>query len=292
MASQELIGSSSSSSSNPKPKPQRTNPRGAKRSNRQEAVFGPRVDHSPTGRSQNPNEEENDNDEPLASNQLNNQTAERDEPNNSQPPAPAEQVLDEEFEEEWARMSILTQYIGPPRGTGPGTTEEEEGSSNNLKTELDTLKRDFLTQTDTLDRGQKHLEALDRAVAKRRIPARLQITVQPQVLLKEDPNFQREWAERKLDCELRLIGVLQKHLRERVVGQSQLNVRSLGKDTFVSIRRLASSTEATEAIDQTLQEAEKERKERNEQRAKRKLEAAKSNDRKQNQNKRRKPDNK
>ena len=36
--------------------------------------------------------------------------------------------------------------------------------SNNLKTKLDTLKRDFLTQTDTLDRGQKHLEALGRAV--------------------------------------------------------------------------------------------------------------------------------
>ena len=105
-------------------------------------------------------------------------------------------MLDEEFEEEWARMSILTQYIGPPQGAGPETTEGEEGNKN-LKTELKALKKDFLTQTDTLDRGQEHLEALDRAVAKCRIPARLQIIVQPQVLLKEDPNFQKEWAESK-----------------------------------------------------------------------------------------------
>ena len=191
MASQELI-----SSSNPKPKSQRTNPCGARRPNRQEAIFNPLVDHSPTGRSQNPNPEEEDNDEPLASNQLHHQTTDRDEPNHSQPP-PTEQVLDEEFEEEWARMSILTQYIGPPQGAGPETTEGEEGN-NNLKTELKALKKDFLTQTDTLDRGQEHLEALDRAVAKCRIPARLQITVQPQVLLKEDPNFQKEWTESKL----------------------------------------------------------------------------------------------
>ena len=174
-------------------------------------------------------------------------------------------------------MSLLTQYIGPSTGAGPEIPEEDEGN-NDLKTELETLKKDFLSQTDTLDWGQKHLEALDRAVAKRRILARLKITVQLQVLLKEDADFQKDWADNKLECELRLIEMLWKHLRLRVIGQSQQNVRNLGRDTFLNIRRLASSTEATEAIDQTLQEAEKERKERNELRAKRKLEAATSND--------------
>ena len=186
-------------------------------------------------------------------------------------------------------MSLLTQYIGPSTGAGPEIPEEDEGNSD-LKTELETLNKDFLSQTDTLDWGQKHLEALDRAVAKRRILARLKITIQLQVLLKEDADFQKDWADNKLECELRLIEMLWKHLRLRV---SQQNVRNLGRDTFLNIRRLASSTEATEAIDQTLQEAEKERKERNELRAKRKLEAATSNDKKQqNQNKRRKPDSK
>ena len=61
MASQELI------SSNPKPKSQRINLRGARRINRQEAIFDPPVDHSPTDRSQNLTTED-DNEEPLASN--------------------------------------------------------------------------------------------------------------------------------------------------------------------------------------------------------------------------------
>ena len=210
MATQELI------SSNPKPKSQHINPRGVRRPNRQEAVFNPPVHHSPTGQSQNPSTE--DDEEPLASKQLHRQT-DLDEPINSQPrllEPPTEQELNEDFEEEWARMSLLTQYIGPPTEAGP-ETPEEEGNSD-LKTELETLKKDFLSQTDTLDRGQKHLEALDRAVAKYCILARLQITIQPHILLK-DADFQKDWAESKLECELRLIETLQKHLRLRVICQ-------------------------------------------------------------------------
>ena len=134
MASQELI------SSNPKPKSQRINPRGARRINQQKAIFNPPVDHSPTGQSQNPTAED-DNKEPLASNQLHRQTN-CGKPNHSQPQLllepPTEPELDEDFEEEWARMSLLTQYIGPPTGAGPKihTVPKEDEGNSDLKIEL------------------------------------------------------------------------------------------------------------------------------------------------------------
>ena len=191
-------------------------------------------------------------------------------------------------------MSILTQYIGQQQLDNTAEqqrTEDPEEDEDNIQTELSTLKTDFLTKTETLDRGEKHLKALDRVVSRRRIPKRLQITIQPQVLFKEDPEFQVEWNEAKLECELRLINILRKHLRLRVIHRSKATLRNLGKDTFVRIRRYASNNRATDSIDKVLQEADAERKKRNELRAKRKLETN-NNDRRgqQQQGKRRKPE--
>ena len=233
----------------------------------------------------------NNDDHPLASNQLQHEPQDNDAPGTSRTPPPPE--VDEDFEQEWAQMSILTQYIGrqQPNNTTEQQRTEDEEEEDNMQTELAAQKTDFLTKTDTLDRGEKHLEALDRVVSRRRIPKRLQITIQPQVLLKEDPEFQVEWNEAILECELRLINILRKHLRLRVIHRSKATLRNLGKDTFVSIRRYASNSRAIDSIDKVLQEADAERKKRNELRAKRKLEANTTDRRgQQQQGKRRKPE--
>ena len=271
------------------PRPQRV--RAAKKTTRQEVVYQPPPPNEP-----NRSETENDDEQPLASNQLQHREPQNDDAprtSTSQTPPPPE--VDEDFEQEWAQMSILTQYIGQQQLDNTAEqqrTEDPEEDEYNIQTELSTLKTDFLTKTETLDRGEKHLEALDRVVSRRRIPKRLQITIQPQVLFKEDPEFQVEWNEAKLECELRLINILRKHLRLRVIHRSKATLRNLGKDTFVRIRRYASNSRATDSIDKVLQEADAERKQRNELRAKRKLEAN-NNDRRgqqQQQGKRRKPE--
>ena len=129
-------------------------------------------------------------------------------------------------------MSILTQYIGPGPTTREPTEDNREDDQQDIQLELEALHKDFLTQTDHLDRRQRHLEALDRAVSRCPITARLKINIQPQVLLKEDPEFQNEWNRAKVECELKLINVIRKHLRTRVIGKSQENLQQMGKETF------------------------------------------------------------
>ena len=69
-----------------------------------------------------------------------------------------------------------------------------------------------MENTDMVDRSEKHLAALNRAVQKCRIPAGLQINQKPQVQRKEHPELQAEWVEAKLEAELRFIGILTNQL--------------------------------------------------------------------------------
>ena len=121
----------------------------------------------------------------LPSNQLSLQQRKKDE---EEPPVksklplppPEDNTHDDEFEDEWTNMSLLTQFIGSPANTEP-TAAGNVNNPDRKVNKLEGLKKEFLDHTDSLDRGQRHLEALDRAVTRRRIPARLRITIQPQV---------------------------------------------------------------------------------------------------------------
>ena len=95
---------------------------------------------------------------------------------------PEDGTFDNEFEDEWTNMSLLTQFIGPPANAGPTTANNSnEDPDWKVHKELEGLKKEFLNHTNALNRGQRHLEALDRAVSRCRIPAKLRITIQPQV---------------------------------------------------------------------------------------------------------------
>ena len=81
-------------------------------------------------------------------------------------------------------MRFLTQYIGLPKtaepyGAGPSdhhtppsTTELSEPQKKIRSTTL-KLKQVYKDKTDTLDRASNHLEALSKAVERRRTPAKL-----------------------------------------------------------------------------------------------------------------------
>ena len=124
----------------------------------------------------------------LPSNQLSLQQRQEDE--EEEPPVksklplppPEDGTVDNEFEDEWTNMSLLTQFIGPPANAGPTTANNSnEDPDWKVHKELEGLKKEFLNHTNALNRGQRHLEALDRAVSRCRIPAKLRITIQPQV---------------------------------------------------------------------------------------------------------------
>lgn len=63
-------------------------------------------------------------------------------------------------------MSLLTQFIDPPANAEPmAAGNVNDDPDQKVNKELEGLKKQFLNHTDSLDRGQRHLEALDRAVA-------------------------------------------------------------------------------------------------------------------------------
>ena len=190
----------------------------------------------------------------------------------------------------------MVRHVNP--NTTHWTTTEQSAATNisedpdsQVNKALEGLKKEFLSHTDSLDQGEQHLEALNQAVSRCRIPARLRITIQPQVnttnnlsnqlvycaqpqvLDKEDPDFQAEWREAKFKRELILIEVLRRHLTLRVIGKSRNRLRDLSKSVYKNIRKYASNAKASNTVKNTLQEAEQECKQRNEQRAKCRQEA-------------------
>ena len=99
---------------------------------------------------------------------------------------------------------------------------------------------------------------------------------QPQVLYKEDPDFQAEWREAKLRCEMILIDVLRRHLSLRVTGKSQNSLRDLSKSAYNKhIRKYTSNAEASNSVKNTLHEAENMRLKQNRNKIGMKLDIAK-----------------
>ena len=217
----------------------------------------------------------------LPSNQLADQTL---------PPAPSQSLFDnlvdethhedqsENHHNEFDQLNLLTQYIGGPSETTARRKETSPMGDEELKkAELTKLKQNYLELTDLIDRGESHLTALDRVIERKGIPAKLQITITPMVLNKENADFQREWAEAKLQAEILLIQTIRRHLITRIINLSREKIRKLSRDTFCNLRRLASSSEVGTSLDSALKEADQERKSRNQTRLKKKQEAATAN---------------
>ena len=149
----------------------------------------------------------------------------------------------------------LTQYIGGPLTT-KRTPPPPEDNGGTIDTEVKKFTAYYLELTDLIDRGESHLSALNRAVEGKRIPAKLRISIISMVLMKDDNEFQKEWADMKLQAETALINVLRKHLTERVINPSRDKIRALTRETFYELRKIAPNPEVGKIIDETLKDAE------------------------------------
>ena len=170
--------------------------------NRQEAVYSNQTQPTLTATKRNDNSQPPAGDQntegnkyDFPSNQLllqqrhdNTETNDNDEeepPVRSKLPLPLPEdnaTFDQEFKDEWTNMSILTQFIGPPATAETltaGNVKASDDPDRQMNKELEGLKKDF--HTDFLNRGQQHLEVLDRAVTRRCILAKLRINIQPWV---------------------------------------------------------------------------------------------------------------
>ena len=78
---------------------------------------------------------------------------------------------------------------------------------------LDNFRQTYLEKTTTLDRAEAHFESLYMAKHKVKTSVKMRVTTQPNVMNKDDVEFQRKWRETTQECERKLLDLLLQHLQ-------------------------------------------------------------------------------
>ena len=97
------------------------------------------------------------------------------------------------------------------------------------------IKELFLEKTDKLHKTQSHRDALNRAVARDKLPAKLQIQTKLIVADSDDPKFQQKWKDCIRTAERNMVRVLTNHLTDHI----QLTCHQIKENTektFVTLR--------------------------------------------------------
>ena len=189
-----------------------------------------------------------------------------------------EQQSTEQLKEEFQSLRLLTQYIGParkPPPSAPDAAASGSGGQDQTIQEMEArrLKDIFLEKTDRIDKMQSHHEALQRAVARDRIPAKLKIQAKPLVAEGECPKLLKKWTECVKDAERNMVKVLTDHLEDKIEVLNN-QIRDTTEKTFLKLRATANlnTAQTTHLLNHTLGEAEKERKARSDERKRRRME--------------------
>ena len=175
-------------------------------------------------------------------------------------------------EEEFEQLGLLTQYIGQPAKTdrSRATTSRDWLRQTELEREIDTFKERYLELIDVLDRASSHQEALSKAAARDRTPARLKIQIKPMVIDKDNPTFMANWEKAVRECERKLTETKIDHLNN-TAEKTNLTIRATTKQTYGNLKTIDPDG-ATDILKQALADAEEKRQEKIEIRKKRKAE--------------------
>ena len=184
-----------------------------------------------------------------------------------------EQQEEEEEQDEFEQLGLLTQYIGqPPRTRNDrGSTSANWFKKTETQKELLSFKERYLELTDTLDRASNHKEALSKAIARGRTPARLRITIKPMVIEKDDPKFISQWETAIRECEQKLATVIIDHLKT-TADKTNVAIRTTSKETFQKLKNIDPAIDAGDTLKTTLAEAQQARNERTENRKRKRAE--------------------
>ena len=130
-------------------------------------------------------------------------------------------------EDDFESLGLLTQYIGPPVATADQTTVHR---TNPDEREIDRITAEFKSKyenlVDSLDRAKGHRTSLGQAKQRGRTPAKLQISIRPMVVNRENPEFQGNWERAVKQSEGILLDTLINHLDS--LSFSELPLSGLG----------------------------------------------------------------
>ena len=198
---------------------------------------------------------------------------------------PAADQLRQEFQD----MGMLTQYIGQSSMATQNRPNSHTNSheTNIVESETKKLKELFLEKTDKLDKMQSHRDALNRAVARDKLPAKLRIQTKPIVVDGDDPKFQQNWKDCIKTAERNMIKVLTDHLSDRIQ-MTRHQIKENTERTFVALRTRGNLNvdDTNRTMKDALDQADKDRQARNQMRLKRKQENLQANQQKSKKAKR------
>ena len=128
---------------------------------------------------------------------------------------------------------------------------------------------------------QSHRDALNRAVARDKLPAKLRIQTKPIVANSDDPKFQQKWKDCIRTAERNMVRVLTDHFTDHI----QLihhQIKENTEKTFVTLRTRGNLNvvDTNKAMKEALNQADKDRQARNQLRQKRKQESLQANQQK------------
>ena len=164
-------------------------------------------------------------------------------------------------EEDFESLGLLTQFIGPPVASTQNQTMGN-GTDQNNDGEIDQITAHFKSQyedlVDSLDRAKGHKTSLGQAKQKGRTPAKLQISIRPMVVNRDNPEFQRNWERAIKQSEGILLDTLTNHL-DSFIQSTNEKIRETAKETWLKLRRIDASRAAT-LLKDALQQSEEGRK--------------------------------
>lgn len=178
---------------------------------------------------------------------------------------PAEAGMDQ-LKQEFQDIGMLTQYIGQPSLTTPNRPSSQTTSqeASTVDIEMKKIKELFLEKTDKLDKMQSHWDALNRAVARDKLPAKLRIQTKPIVADSDDSKFQQKWKDCIRRAERNMVRILTDHLMDHIQ-LTCYQIKENTEKTFVILRTRGNLNVAdtNKAMKEALDQAEKDRQARN-----------------------------
>ena len=150
--------------------------------------------------------------------------------------------------------------------------------------EIDRITAEFKSKyenlVDSLDRAKGHRTSLGQAKQRGRTPAKLQISIRPMVVNRENPEFQGNWERAVKQSEGILLDTLINHL-DSFIQSTNEKIRNEAKETWQRIKQIDASRAAT-LLQDALQQCEENRKAKAETRKRNREEALKKTTTKKN----------
>ena len=119
---------------------------------------------------------------------------------------------------------------------------------------MDKFHEKYLRDTETLDGATGHLDSLQKAAARGRIPAKMTIKIKLLVLNKDNEQFKTEWQTAIQDSKRKLLKTVLDHL-QRMIEQTNADIRRSTNEMYKRLKASGDKDKAKQHLERMLKQA-------------------------------------